>query len=53
MDFSLRELHLAIAALGQLCNIARVANDYDAYGQADALLRRFEAKEKELKRSEP
>ena len=53
LRLTMDQLHLVIAALGQLCGKAYAANEPDLYGRADALLRVFEANEKELKRSEP
>ena len=53
LHLTLEQLHLVIAALGQLCGKAYAAREADLYSAADATLRLFEAKEKELKRSEP
>ena len=52
-QLTLDQIHLVIAALGQLCGKAYAAREADLYGRADELLRLFEAKEKEMKRAEP
>jgi hypothetical protein len=49
---TLDQIHLVIAALGQLCGKAVAANEAELYGLADATLQIFEAHEKALKRRE-
>lgn len=52
IHLTLDQIHLVIAALGQLCGKAIAANEADLYGRADATLQLFEAHEKALKRRE-
>jgi hypothetical protein len=50
---TLDQIHLVIAALGQLCGKAIAANEAELYGLAYSTQQIFEAHEKALKRSEP